>query len=457
MRWSSNHQDLLDALVAERTLPLLCRRLSRERVTISREQARKWRDWARSLSADPGWQAVGPMVDHPDAWPAIWQTTASSGWSARTDHHNALFFMRVCTQCLADQDYEVAHYAVEEALAAWRRVLITPYMSELVDDLAANAMTVSETSSAQARSVATHLLDEFIDARADELRRALGLDNREGVSPLDARAARFAWRALATAIRISAEAAQGKEPDALATLAQVHAQAKRARASVSLGVLTQFQTLVDAIDFSSATAAEIRVPFEWFGHVFALIDYDDDALTTVVAAAVEIGWKLRSLKRDKDPDDFAGVLAAVSPFNDALFERLMASHAFGHNSKCADLLVFAGEKQSSPEQRWERFERALQVCPGHRNASMLASYAYLERANLLLLSTAAVPGFAVHLPGAERRRATVLKARDLFLQAEKLYPTNENIAKYREDVLKECERFAIPFDVTMPEEPSDER
>ncbi|MFU8804511.1 MAG: hypothetical protein ACNA8W_11925 [Bradymonadaceae bacterium] len=438
IRWTPQHDALLEGLEAQHILPHLVCRLSRERSWLTPDEALRLVDWATSLREDPAWKIIEPVLEQPSAWPAIWREAVECGFAPQTDHHHALFFGRLFQRCFKEYDLERAGYAWDEMLHAWQRVARTTYLDELIADLTAGQ---SEEVQRRGRDVLLNLLDPFVEEIAERLQGALKIDDipREATSDtaeLDRRLILFTWDCLERASLL-----EGSSP----LITQVAQRASQSRHAIQDRVVDAFARQVDAVDPNEPSVELIIAPFHWVARIFAILPISLSVATDVVNRTLDMIWKLRSLEHPFEKEAMARLLAASRPFNDALLGHLSRDdEAFGHHSQAADFLTFLGERATGAPERIAFFEHAIEICPGHRNASMMLSHTYIERANVHLLKTSAIPDIAGKRgPARDHIRQIVEAARDLVIEAERLYPHNEKLDKYREDVVKECHRFNI--------------
>ncbi len=427
--WTKNHRTLLTALRAERVVPELIARLSLERLDARSDDARKLRDWVASLEADPGWQLIAPQLDGPPAWPAVWHRAVEAGFSPRTDHHHALLFERFCEELVAELDYEVAQFAWKECVAAWLRVFDSDYVDELFEALSAGDSSVQK-----------QLLYRLADRRDAGLRGALRLEEHTEAG-FDRRRTRFEWRALAF-LDDRLEEADAPHP----TLSALQNRVEMVQRRVMSDVLGRFQREVDALALADADFEAISRPFEWMRQVFTILPIEASVAARVVDATVDIGWKVRKLDFPGADSLIAHLLGLTAPFNERLETYVDNGEAFGHNAACADFLVFQGEQRDATDQRVAFFERALEACPGHRNARMMLSYEKLREASDVLVRMRLTPAALRLVPGASERVGSALEAvASLIDDAEELYPSNEQIEDYRQKVLAESERLGAPI------------
>lgn len=449
-----DHQrTLLAALRAKALVPTLIDFLSRGRVRARGDDPRILRDWVESMLADPGWKVLGPRIEaladgseKPGTrtaadWPQLWSKAVTAGWSPRSDHHHALLFARFCDDATfskgtaskdtaskdtAPKDFEVANLFWKESVAAWLRVLDSDYLDEWLKGMGAADLKTRR-----------HLLEPLIAPRVSQLRSGLSLENASNPTAIDLPTTRFAWQAL----HHLAEqvAASSTEDPALIGLGEDIA---RERVDIQAAILRQFARMVDALDLSSPDIDALLAPFLWAGAVFNILPIDASVAARVADAAVDIGWKLRKLRPDDLDKSMAKLLNAARPFNEALEGFILEGEAFGHNSTCADFLVFRGEHRARSKGRDRYFERAIAVCPGHRNASMMLSYEKLRALSDLLLRVRMVPSAITMLPGsATRVESAIADAWALLDQAEALYPSNETILEYRQQLAHEADRL----------------
>jgi len=429
---------LLAALRAKTLVPTLIEVLSRGQVKAREDDARILRDWIESLHADPGWNIIGARIEaladgsakrapHASAdWTQLWAQAVAAGWSPRSDHHHALLFARFCDEALSKTDFEHAEIFWKESVAAWLRVLDSDYLDAWLKGMGAADLKTRR-----------HLLEPLIAARVSQLRRGLSLENAANPTALDLPQTRFAWQAL-NHLAEQIKASGTGEPALLALGEEV----ARARGETQADILRQFARMIDALDLSSPDIEALRAPFLWAGAIFDILPMDAAVAARVSDAAVDIGWKLRKLKPDDLDTAMPKLLNAARPFNDALEAFILEGEAFGHNSTCADFLVFRGEHRARSKGRDAYFERAIAVCPGHRNASMMLSYERLRALSDLLLRVRMVPSAITMLPGtATRVESAIAEAWELLDQAEALYPSNETIQEYRQQLAHEAERL----------------
>lgn len=433
--WTRDHAALLNALRAQTVVPTLYRRLALERFTPGDAEVRRLRDWASSLREDPAWDVLEGVLDRPAAWPAAWKDAVEAGFSPRTDHHHALLFGDFCERFVAASDYTAARWTWRQSIAAWSRVFSSDYPGALFDDVAPR---LSEDGPDRDEMLQT-MLDPLLDERVRDLREASGLAAPTDQPSLDRPRLRFGWQALGYVMETSA-----RTDDRWGTFARTGRVAEERRQAVSSEVVRRFEALGEEVDLSEAQGEALLGRFRWFADYFDTVGFTESAVTSIVSEVVDTCWALRRIGRDERPE-FAMLIRIGAPFNEDLRRRLRTfESAFGHNSRCADFLVFQGEEASDHERRRAIFETGLQVCPGHRNSAMLLSYESLHDARVLLAQTSLTPAVVAMIPGTSRRvDEAVRQAWEKCAEAEEIYPYNETLPEVRDEVLAEADRLGI--------------
>ena len=454
--WTQHHAALLDALRAERYIPPLYRRLSRERYEADDEEWRRLSDWPSLLRKEAGWKVIEPVLEQPDAWPAAWHQATEAGWSETADHHHALLFGRLCERFIEDEEYEHALWSWTESWRAWKAVLGSGYMRDLMRDIAPidegegegdSTDADAEEADEAAKVAETHqkilleLLDHRIAARSHALRVCLSLDDEaRSVEVVDRRGLRFGWNALLLLGEQLREVGEATDPHG--TLRRVRKQCASTREQIATEVIARFERMIEALDLADAPSNEVLLPFEWIAEVFDIIGYTDYAVTTAVKRAVEVCWRMRKMGREDKTDDLPKILQLMAPFNKDLYRRLETGTSFGHNSKCADFLVFQGEPLTDHDARFDIFSRAVNISPGHRNASMLLSYEYLQIARAALTRSKATLATMRHMPGNKHEK-TLKEVFDAIAMARHHYSVNERIPDYQEQLEQEAARLDV--------------
>ncbi|MGM0557422.1 MAG: hypothetical protein ACQEVA_13650 [Myxococcota bacterium] len=428
-KWTNHHQALLDALRADRIGPPVyaCVADGAARDNMSSDLLR---DWVTSMRADPGWRALEHVYDNPNAFPDAWDRATELGWSGRTDHHNALFFEDFTLDHLHLGNIERARWSWRHCLEAWSRCAASDYYRDLLDTLSdeADASVIAQAN--------RRVLEPPAHALAEALRDALAVESgvREQVDADRADDIMSLVRQLAD-----------REPDAPNSPLQHGAATMREQLDgIVRELLSAFERAVDALDMVDDDQSSLLAPFERLREQFDALRIDDESAISVVDTTVAIIWKLRKLDRPDEDDIFVEMLDATRPFAEQLVRALSEGRAMGRQSLAADYLVFRGEQLVKNESIQFDFERALELCPGHRNASKMLSYMRLSQALAIISELSLLPGPIGKLPRVgEHIEASIHEAHDYVEEAASIFPTNERLPEYRSDIRGLADRFDV--------------
>jgi len=149
--------------------------------------------------------------------------------------------------------------------------------------------------------------------------------------------------------------------------------------------------------------------WEWAGNDEAVEKLAVDELTT-------IAWDLYRVA------NWAGLRALLAPVA-ALFESLESrvlrdpAAQLAYAAKCAQALVFMSEAETDRGREWQLAERALAICPTHRNGRLVLAGLCLNQA-LRTLEYGTLFSLGRDIAAVE----------PLILRAEKLYPQSKKLA-----------------------------
>ena len=427
------HRAALAALRANSVVPTLVRRFSLERLEANEDDIRRLRAWPAALKADPGWAVIASSIDNATDWPAVWDDAIAAGFSPKSDHHHALLFAAIAQRTAAEDDFEVARWAFDQSVIAWSRVFGTEYPALLFDALAPKLSSDGPDREELLRC----LLEEIVANLHAPLQDAAAM-RTANAGDVERRRLQYLWGCLRTLHCLPTD------NDPHRTIATIATAAADEQLALSNEVLQRFSERVEALDLSADSGDALTGPYRWVSSVFAATEYSEAAVTQVVTSVVETCWGLRRMGRDEIPE-FHLLLDLGTPFNEDLRDRLLRmDSAFGHNGKCADFLVFLGERHSTSQERRAIYRSGLEVCPGHRNSAMLLSYELLADARKLLNQTSVAPGIVGRLPAAaDKIRGTLLQAHAIVEEANEIYPYNEQLPQIRESLRKDAERLNV--------------
>ncbi len=417
-------------LDAELYLPRLVEQLSAGFMEIDSSTAARWAGWIVSLRDDPAWSIVEPALSTPGAWPEVWQQARKAGFSETTEHHQAIFFTRLFERAIDESQYALADHSWTEALESWkslsdgnylRRVILAPVADELTDD--------------QFDQVLAALVDGPLALLGNLAKTSLRLESWSSAPAR--RPMRFALAGLNRPAQIFSEPADSALAAGVCEGASLMTERLNQLVSDELG------SRLDSLDLVTATLAELLDAFDGALLRSEALDNPPQLERSILRRGLALIWDLREMERDDELGITPPLVERLEPVTARLREA-GGDDFFGLQGAVADLMVFKGEESLSLDARQQAFEQALDVCPGHRNASRLLSYLLLERANRDLLKTATVPAAGARI-GLVRRQIKPLvdRASEAITQAEELYPENDLLDRYREDLQEEIERFKL--------------
>lgn len=461
--WTSAHADLLESLQAQQIIPPLFSRLSLERYVAREDDLRRLVAWPRVLRQQPGWPLIEPALHEADAWPETWHMAREMGFEPLAHHHHALLFSHLTHRLLTDRAFEQALWTWEQTIWSWRMICETPYLIELIADVASppevpedDEQDVAEKnldgealSPAHAEILAT-LLHPMIDAHTQSLHDALGMEIETlsfSNARFDRRRARFHQRAFNLLLHMGSTEARPEEESHSPVLdllwGGLVAKTRLILDTLHRTILESFQKQAEQLNVNEDDSQALLAPFEWIDACAEVFGLDDEVATAVITQGVELGWKLRRTGREEEGDDFERLIQLTRPFQDHLSGALERGSLVGPNSKCSDMLVFYGEHSEHHPERKQLFERALAICPGHRNASLMLSYEHLYLASQAFNALSLIPAPLRHLPGGERPTMLWRKAKEHIDDARQIYPFNSKLDEYDERLEKEATRLRI--------------
>ena len=416
-------------LHARLILPKLVDRLSRGFITVDETTADRWSGWIESLQSDPAWEVIEPVVDMPEAWPEAWQRARNKGFSEATEHHQAIFFTRLFERTIEESRFDLGRITWKRALNCWASLADGEYFTKNVLEPAA-----VQLNDEQRRQVLTTLLDGPMAGLRSTGKNALRLKSWD--APPSRRPLQFVLDAVNTTHDILADPPGPVADGAIE-------RAETIQKVLTRCVVDAMDRRLESLDYSSVQLQPILDVFDGALTRCRHLQFPTPLDRVLLRRGLDVIWNLRDAGRD----DELGIIPPMVDRLEPCTERLADSaddDAFGLEGAIADLRVFQGEEELSLDDRKAAFEAALQICPGHRNASRLLSYVLLEQANRDLLKTAALPDATARVNLIrDRIRPLIERAAEKIERAETLYPENDLLAGYRADLEGEIERFHL--------------
>lgn len=278
-------------------------------------------------------------------------------------HHLALLWGRIGRACAASSDPVVRASALE---AHVRSVAMWLWLAEESDYLAVLAAQVIGDALAEK--------DVTIAGRevAYEALAALGETARDGARDRTARG-EIALRALG---RIEDAIRAGACGEAVAATARARARRERDRAVEE--AVGRVETTIEEATTRAAADDEL-VPLLWDAvGVWRWADRDVHVERFLVRVITPTLW---DHYREKRWDTIRTLLRPLEGPVESLARRIEADPTqLAYAAPCAQMLVFRAEVARTFDEQLETAERALRLCPTHRNARVVVADLLVERA-----------------------------------------------------------------------------
>lgn len=327
-------------------------------------------------------------------------------------HASAVYFGRLATawSAIGGSGEEQAAAALTRSMAAWIALDDEQsYLRALGRRLAHTAKP--EEAEAMARAAALQFFD---DLRAEALKGARTL-TRESAS------------ALASLGRVQA-AANLAGIDATAARKYV-SRAESARAVVvddALGPMAdaaaELKTREDGGDHARPVLERVAAVWAWCGHDEAVEHFAMDQIT-------DLAWPI--YKRSTW-DRLRALLEPCIPLFESMEARILRDPVrhIAYAADCAQMFVFLSEAELDRAKEWSLAERALRLCPTHRNGRLVMAHLCCRRAISLLDQTSFFTA-----------RSDLAEASRLVVRAEEMYPQSKSIAEARERLAQARSRW----------------
>ncbi len=189
--------------------------------------------------------------------------------------------------------------------------------------------------------------------------------------------------------------------------------------SPSVGALREAKLSSDPIRATIEPLRRIAQVWRWSGF--------DVAVERCAAEEVEaLGWEVY---RESRWSELRTLLEPCMSLLESLERRMLASPGaeLAHRAKCAQLLVFRSEADMDPSREWVFAERALAVCPSHRNARLVLAHLACDRA-IRRLDRATFLTIAADLSEAA---GLVARAEELFPQGRRMEAARTKLVEAR--------------------------
>ncbi len=429
-------------LDAQRALPQLVRHLSSGLVQATPDQCLAWAGWIRSLQDDPAWPILSPCLDSSRSWPDVWHRARQAGFSPTTEHHQAIFFTRLFEIALEEERLEVARWAWREAMTSWRSLSETNYLEEVA------LAGLADLTEAQKAEAISGLLDSTFELLQELAHPALRLSHWE--ESVSRRPLLHTMDALATTGEFFDDAPAHPLSDG------IRAAAARVTSLLCRAVHEELQRHLDELALAEVDRKSVLRVFDGALHRLEELRFPPELDGAVLRRGLATVWGIREIGREEELDLLSDMVTRLRPCAERLLDA-GDDDLFGFQGPIADLYVFEGEDHISRTDKEESFRRALQICPGHRNASKLLAYTLLDLLHMELLKITLVPGAAgLGSPLKGLVQPTLEKARQHYEEALEIYPYSKELPVAREALEKELARFGID-DEPLPEVPYEDQ
>jgi hypothetical protein len=312
-------------------------------------------------------------------------------------HHLALFHIKIAAALELDAP-ELAASQWVRSLAAWLALAEErTYLSKLAEAIVgADARRGLTTASAE--DVATspergpHELLDVLARRATDSARELGAAGKTAL--------------LALARTDEAVALAGVPP---AVGHRLRGQAERRRNAAIEAALAVIGEALDDANVRGELASSGRSLLYRAVPVWTWTSNDEAVEHFVVDRVDKIGWELY---RARSWDALRYLLDPFRPIFESLARRIEQDPTqISYAATCAQMYVFCAEVEGRPLQKIELAERALKICPIHRNGRLVLASALCDQAMDTMKNMAL---FA--------RREEVRRVESLLQRVESLYP-----------------------------------
>ena len=317
----------------------------------------------------------------------------SSDWSHASDlfmHHFVLYHHRASHHANHDR----RSVATRRAWRGWLELADRTYLRDLAKDL-------GELSDRKASELAFRACSSLIDDLSEVARRSAGELSDAG---------RDALSQLKT---LASEEVQG--PNAKRLVARANASTTQL---VELALSGAYEAFAEEearppSALSATVFAELMKVWRWSGQ-------DPLVERTILTSGKKIGWKLYKASQF---DHLLTLSSKVAPAVASFADRIEAdlSH-IAYASACAQMLVFHAESINTLEKQLPLAERALRICPEHRNGRIVLAELLSVKASRLLDA----PGI-----GAAKQK-NIQAAEDHLKRAKELWPTCKKLKKAEE-------------------------
>lgn len=406
--WRAADERLLARLTDERAVQNLWRADAPAKASPLPRRAAVLARAARALSG--GAEAVERAArGEPQAFAALLRG-AIQGWSGQLLHATASYFARLAETFEHDHVPQLA--ARIRSLAAWVALVEErTFLIDLARRIAAGAP--DPTLEADALLVAERTIEDWGRIAA---RGAKELDARSG-------AAVAALARTSDACRMAGVSATCGERYAK--------KADRVRAHAIDDALAALEDGIIEARVQGVRASEAATHYARIHRVWLWSDHDEAVERFAVEQVTPLAW---DIQQKSDWGELRVLLAPCEALYDSFERRLLARpNDIAYAAKCAQILVFRSEAELDRNKEWLLAERAVKVCPVHRNGRLILAHLLSDRA-IVTLDRATF--FSA--------RADLASATELVTRAESLFPQGQRTRDARTKLDAARQRWGAP-------------
>ena len=161
---------------------------------------------------------------------------------------------------------------------------------------------------------------------------------------------------------------------------------------------------------------KVRAIWEWAG-------YDEAVERFAVDEITPLAWNIYRTSRW---DSLRALIAPCTPLYDSLAARIERNpmHHVAYAAKAAQMFVFRSECETERTREWALAERALVLCPSHRNGRLVMAHLLADQA-IRSLGASVFPGAAE----IEHATRSIARAEEIFPQSKRLPDAKARLAE----------------------------
>ncbi len=187
----------------------------------------------------------------------------------------------------------------------------------------------------------------------------------------------------------------------------------------------ELKTREDGGEVARPAFERVRSIWEWSGRDASVEHFAVDSVS-------DLAWQI--YKKSKW-DKLRALLEPCVPLYESLEARILRDPAgqLAYAADCAQMFVFMSEAETDRDREWANAERALRLCPTHRNGRLVMAHLCCHRAINLVAQTSFFTA-----------KADVAQAERLVARAESLFPQIKMLPEAKQKVADARTRWGAP-------------